>query len=138
MRIETTFPGGVRVDALVRGFTISSDQPVSCGGSGSAPAPFDQFLASLATCAGFYAVQFCRKRGLSTTGLQVALDARRDAETHRLSELRLELTLPDGFPERYRDALVRAVDQCAVKRVIEAPPRFETVVRDLAPEPVEA
>jgi putative redox protein len=138
MRIETTFPGGVRVDAVVRGFTVASDQPVEYGGGGSAPAPFDQFLASLATCAGFYAVQFCRRRELPTAGLEVVLDARRDPETHRLAEVRIEVTPPRGFPDKYRDALVRAVDQCAVKRVIEAPPRFETVVREPTPEPVVA
>lgn len=138
MRIETSFPGGVRVDAVVRGFTIASDQPVEYGGAGSAPAPFEQFLASLATCAGFYAVQFCRKRELPTDGLAVTLDTERDPESHRLAEVRIEVTLPDGFPEKYRDALVRAIDQCAVKRAIEAPPRFATVVRNSERAPVEA
>lgn len=128
MRIETSFPGGVRVDATLRGFTIPTDQPLEYGGEATAAAPFELFLASLATCAGFYAVQFCRKRQLSTAGLAVTLDARRDPDTHQLAELRIELTLPDEFPEKYRDALVRAIDQCAVKRVLEAPPRIETVV----------
>jgi putative redox protein len=138
MRIETSFPGGVRVDAALRGFTISTDQPVDYGGGGSAPAPFELFLASLATCAGFYAVQFCRKRQLPTEGLGVRLDVHRDPDTHQLAEMRVELTLPDEFPEKYRDAIVRAIDQCAVKRVLEAPPRIETVVLAAAPALVGA
>jgi ribosomal protein S12 methylthiotransferase accessory factor len=128
MRIETVYPGGVRVDAVVRGFTVASDQPVGYGGDDTAPAPFELFLASIATCAGFYAVQFCRKRQLPTAGLALSLDARRDPETHQLAEVHLELSLPDDFPEKYREAIVRAIDQCAVKRALEAPPRFTTTV----------
>jgi putative redox protein len=133
MRIETTYPGGVRVDAMLRGYTIPTDQPVEYGGEGTAPAPFEHFLASIATCAGFYAVQFCRKRQLATAGLAVTLDARRDPETHQLAELEIGLTLPHDFPEKYRDAIVRAIDQCAVKRALEAPPRIATVVHAAEP-----
>jgi putative redox protein len=128
MRIETSFPGGVRVDADVRGFRIATDQPVAYGGEGTAPAPFDLFLASLATCAGLYAVQFCRQRQIPTEGLALSLEALRDPETRLLSDLRIDLTLPLEFPEKYRAAIERAVDLCAVKRVIDVPPRMRTVV----------
>jgi ribosomal protein S12 methylthiotransferase accessory factor len=117
---------------------VSTDQPAGYGGEGAAPAPFDLFLASLATCAGFYAVQFCRKRQIATDGLAVALETSRDPETHLLSEVRIEMTLPEGFPAKYRAAIERAVDQCAVKRVIDVPPRMATVVRAAEPEPVPA
>jgi putative redox protein len=60
--IKVTFPGGLRVDAEYKGFVIKTDQPVKHGGSGTAPAPFDLFLASIAACAGFYVVAFCRER----------------------------------------------------------------------------
>jgi len=134
MRIETSFPGGARVDADVRGFKVSTDQPAGYGGDGAAPAPFDLFLASLATCAGFYAVQFCRKRQIAIDGLAVALETSRDPETHLLSEVRIEMTLPEGFPEKYRAAIERAVDQCAVKRALDLPPRMSTVVHAPAAE----
>lgn len=136
MRIETSYPGGVRVDADIRGFHVATDQPVDYGGNGTAPAPFDLFLVSLATCAGFYAVQFCRNREISTDGLALSLETARDPETRMLSEVRFDLTLPTGFPQKYRAAIVRAIDQCAVKRVLEAPPQISTTI--LEAEAVEA
>lgn len=129
MQMHVTFPGGARVDARFRGFEVKTDQPERAGGTGSAPAPFDLFLASLATCAGYYAQQFCDSRGLGTDGLALTLEAERDPETRRLT-IRLDLELPEGFPEKYRPAIVRAMDQCAVKKVIDDPPVFE--VRTLA------
>ena len=122
--LRVTFPGGVAVDATVHGHTIHTDQPPASGGGDSGPAPFDLFLASIATCAGFYALRFCQERRLPTDGLALALTPVRD-ESQRLSLVRLDLTLPDAFPEKYRDALVRAVDHCAVKRAILDPPTFE-------------
>ena len=61
-RIEVGFPGGQRVDARVRGFTIATDQSPEHGGEGSAPQPYDLFLSSIATCAGIYALKFCQSR----------------------------------------------------------------------------
>ena len=60
--IRVTLPGGSRVDAQYRGFTMATDQPVHDGGTNTAPAPFDLFLGSLATCAGYYVLAFCRER----------------------------------------------------------------------------
>jgi ribosomal protein S12 methylthiotransferase accessory factor len=122
MRIETRFEGGLGVSADLRGHRVLTDQPVSAGGDGAAPSPFDLFLASLATCAGYYALQFCRKRGIDESGLAVAVDVDKDPETGRLSELSFEVSPPAALPEKYREALLRAVDQCAVKRALGAPP----------------
>lgn len=129
MRMEMTFPGGLAVDAHYDGFTVPTDQPVRAGGGGSAPAPFDLFLASLGTCAGLYALRFCQQRGIATEGLGVTLTTEREDERGPIAVVRLELRLPDGFPEKYRDAIVRAVDGCAVKRHVLSPPLFviETV-----------
>ena len=69
MEILVTFPGGMRVDAQAGAHLIRTDQPASAGGDASAPAPFDLFLASLATCAGYYVLAFCRARGIPTDGL---------------------------------------------------------------------
>lgn len=132
MHIDVTFPGGLAVEARYRGFTIATDQPTHAGGGGSAPSPFDLFLASIATCAGLFALLFCRQRNLDTTGLAVKLEAAREQPKNMVTRLRLELVLPQGFPERYRDAIVRAVDQCTVKRHILQPPAFEVTVTDLA------
>jgi ribosomal protein S12 methylthiotransferase accessory factor len=122
--LEVNFPGGVSVDAVVHGHRIHTDQPVAAGGTDEGPAPFDLFLASIATCAGFYALRFCQERKLPTEGLLLTLTPERDAEK-RLATIRLDVTLPAGFPEKYRDALRRAVDHCAVKRALVDPPAFD-------------
>lgn len=123
--MQIRFPGGVAVQADYKGMTIATDQPVSQGGGGTAPAPFDLFLASIGTCAGFYALRFCQERGIPTEGLGLTLAPEADPATHRIRTLRLELQLPTGFPEKYRAAVLRAMDQCAVKRYIFDPPHFE-------------
>jgi putative redox protein len=131
--MEITSPGGVRIEARFKGHTVATDQPVAAGGEDSAPAPFDLFLASIGTCAGYYAFQFCRQRRLPTDGLAVTLEPIRDPERHRVARIRIAVKLPTGFPEKYRPAILRAVDQCAVKRHIVDPPEFEQVVVDGAP-----
>ncbi len=127
MSMKITFPGGVAVHAAFKGFTVTTDQGVDHGGGGTAPEPFDLFLASLGTCAGLFALRFCQQRDIPTQGLGLNLTTEKDAEGKRLALVRLEIELPDGFPEKYRDALVRATDQCTVKRHIVTPPRFEVV-----------
>jgi len=127
--LEVTFPGGVGVDTIVGGHAIHTDQPIAGGGAGSGPSPFDLFLAALATCAGFYALRFCQERQIATEGLRVTLTPERDAANpKRLATIRLAIATPRGFPEKYRDAIVRAVDQCAVKRAIVEPPAFAVTV----------
>ena len=129
--IRVSFPAGVRVDAVCSGRTISTDQPAPLG-TASAPSPFDLFFASVATCAGFYALRFCQERGLSTEGLALSLDPVREPSVKRVTRVEIELTLPDNFPEKYREAILRAMDQCSVKRHLANPPEFD--VR-LAPGP---
>ncbi len=126
--MEIRFPGGLAVEALHGGFVIRTDQPVADGGSASAPSPFDLFLASLGTCAGYYALRFCRERGLSVEGLSVELSTERDAARKRLSRIRIAIRLPEGFPEKYRPAILRAADQCAVKRHVVEAPEFEVAL----------
>lgn len=127
MSMKITFPGGLTVNAVFKGFTVTTDQRVENGGGGTAPEPFDLFLASLGTCAGFYALRFCQQRGIVTQGLGLTLVSEKDPEGKRLALVRLEIELPAGFPEKYREAVIRSVDQCAVKRHIVDPPRFEVV-----------
>lgn len=125
MDMEITFPGGAAVNAEVKGFTIRTDQPEKNGGGNTAPTPFDLFLASIGTCAGFFALRFCQERQLDTTGLRVTLDAARNAQSNRVETLSLRIHLPQGFPEKYRAAILRTVDQCSVKKHILEPPRFD-------------
>lgn len=127
MRYEVAFPGGVAVEAAFKGHTVRTDQPSPFGGD-SAPAPFDLFIASIATCMGFYALRFCQERGIPTEGLGLSVETVKDPEKKRLSTIRAVLTLPPGFPEKYAGAIQRAVDQCAVKKHMVEPPAFELTV----------
>jgi putative redox protein len=119
------FPGGKRVDAEYGGFTIRTDQSPQGGGEGSAPQPFDLFLASIATCAGIYVKGYCDSRGIATESLELEMHIEREPEKQRVARLVLEIRLPQGFPEKHREAVIRAADLCAVKKHILNPPTFE-------------
>lgn len=119
------FPGGKRVDAEYGGFTMRTDQPVQGGGEGTAPPPFDLFLASIATCAGIYVKGYCDSRAIATEGLGLEMRIEREPEKHRVVRLVLEIQLPAGFPEKHREAVIRAADLCAVKKHVLDPPAFE-------------
>jgi ribosomal protein S12 methylthiotransferase accessory factor len=107
---------------------IATDQPASAGGQGSAIAPFDLFLASLATCAGYYVLAFCQARGLSTEGLTLSQHAEVDDRTHLPTRIVIELGLPASFPDKYRDAVVRAAEGCKVKKTMAAAPAVDVVL----------
>jgi putative redox protein len=123
--IQVSFPGGVRVDAGYKGFVIQTDQPTHEGGTGAAPAPFDLFLASLATCAGYFVLVFCQERKIPTEGLALSMRTEKDPETKMISRISIEILLPTGFPEKYKTAAVRAADQCTIKRLMMMPPLFQ-------------
>jgi len=127
-----TLPGGARVDAHTGHYTIRTDQPPQAGGEGSAPAPFTLFLASIGTCAGIYVLGFCKQRGLPTEGIEIRQRVEPDPQTGMIGKVYLDIQVPPDFPEKYREALVRAASQCAVKKHLERPPRFEvrTVVSE--------
>jgi ribosomal protein S12 methylthiotransferase accessory factor len=120
-----TFPGGSRVDAQFGQHTIRTDQPVRSGGEDSAPAPFSVFLASIATCAGVYVLEFCQQRGLPTEGLKLVQRLEVDRATGLVAKIGIDIQVPPGFPEKYHEALVRAASQCAVKKHLEHPPTFD-------------
>ncbi len=123
--IEITFPGGKKVAAGFDGFEIMTDQPAAAGGEGSAPSPFDLFLASLGTCAGIFVLGFLRSRGLATEGLRIIQSVDWDPAAHRLRKVSFRVVLPSGFPGKYRGAVVKAAEQCLVKRTLHDPPEFE-------------
>lgn len=128
MDMEVFFPGNKKVYARYKGFVIETDQSTGSGGDGSAPAPFDLFLVSIATCAGIYVLSFLEQRGLPLEGAGIVMGHERDPETKLVSKVTLEIKAPAGFPEKYRDAVIRAAEMCAVKRHLENPPTFETFV----------
>jgi len=123
--IKVTFPGGLRVDAEYKGFVVKTDQPVHQGGEGTASSPFDLFLISIATCAGFYAVAFCKERGIPTDTAGILMRMEKNPETKLIGKISIEIRLPADFPERYKRAIIKAVDTCTVKAHLLKPPAIE-------------
>ncbi len=130
MEMEITFPGGKRVDASAGPLLIRTDQSVQAGGTASAPEPYMLFLASMGTCAGIYVLGFCQSRGINTEGLRLTQKMEWNPVSHKLETVRLTVHLPAEFPEKYREAVIRAADQCAVKRAIQDPPEFAIEVEE--------
>lgn len=122
MDIEVYFEEGKRVNARIGRHTIKTDQRVDGGGDDSAPEPFDYFLSSLATCAGIYVKVFCERRGIDPSEIKLIQKHERDQETHKISAINLEIILPDNFPDKYRQAVISAANQCTVKKLIADPP----------------
>ena len=124
MEMVLDFPGGARVDAHFGFFTVPTDQPPQGGGQSLAPTPFATFLASFGTCAGIYVLGFCRQRGIPTDGIQLVQRLEVNPLNGMISKILLDIQLPPDFPERYKTAIIRAADQCAVKKHFENPPQF--------------
>ncbi len=116
------FPGGARVDAHFAGFTVPTDQPPRGGGESSAPTPFLTFLSTIGTCAGIYVLGFCRQRGIPTEGIRLVQRIQSNPMTGMVTDVQVTIELPESFPAKYADAVVRAADQCAVKKHFEHPP----------------
>ena len=133
MEIKIAFEGNKRVSASFEdGLKLMTDQPVGDGGDGTTPSPFASFLGSIGTCAGIYVLEFCNARGISTEGISLsqqvefAMDA---AGKRRLAKVGLTINLPPDFPEKYRNAVVKAAELCAVKKAIMDPPQFSVEAR---------
>jgi len=122
--ITVTPAGGAKLAVTVDGFTIKTDLPVEKGGENTAPSPYKLFLSSIAACAGIYAVNFCRQRELPTEGLEVVQTWEHNESGSRLEKVHLDVNLPNGFPEKYRNALLKAVELCPVKRALADGPEI--------------
>ncbi len=129
-QITITYPGGLKIRASVGRWDIITDQPVKDGGEDSAANPFELFLASLAACAGYYALAFCEKRKINTSGLGLKMLYKWDNKEKRITRINFEIELPVDFPEKYHGALIRAVDACTVKKHLTQPPEMQVYIRD--------
>ena len=125
--MEITLDGGKVITAHINGKTIRTDQSVRNGGSGSAPEPFELFLASIGTCAGIYVKSFCDQRNIPADGIRIIQTMEFDSEKRVPSGFRLDIKLPSGFPEKYRTAVINAAELCLVKKTINYSPSFEVV-----------
>ncbi len=129
MEMRISFQGNQKVAADFAGLKVLTDQPLEDGGEGLAPSPFQLFLASLGTCAGFFVLSFCRKRRIPTDGIELVQTALWDPDKHLATRISLEIRIPKSFPEKYKDSLVSAANLCTVKRHLQAPPQFEIKTR---------
>lgn len=124
MEIQVSFPGGLRVDSHFNGFTVCSDQSKAGGGEGSYPDPFSYFLAGLANCAGFFVLKFCQSRDLPTENIAVSLSNTWDKQRGLADSIHIDIKLPPSFPAKYHKALIRAVNECSVKKTMLAQPEM--------------
>ncbi len=127
-QLVVTLEEGKKVNAHYNGHIIKTDQPVRGGGEGSAPAPFDLFLASIGTCAGIYVKSFCEQRGISTQNIRIVQKMDYNMGTRLFGKIHLEIEVPNDFPEKYKKALISAAELCAVKKHIDTAPEFATRV----------
>ena len=131
MEMTITFHGGKKVYAEYNGFVHKTDQPLENGGGNTAPSPFELFLASLGTCAGFYVLSFCQQRGIDTAGIELRQKMEWSPQSHLIGKVNIEIVLPASFPEKYRNAVIQAAQSCTVKKHLLNPPAFDvsTTVR---------
>jgi putative redox protein len=124
MDMVVSFPGGKRVEAQYKGFTIKTDQSVKSGGEGSAPAPFDLFLSSIGTCAGIFVLSFLQERNIPYEDVRIVLKTKWNPETHMIDKIDIDINLTEDFPEKYKNAVKSAADLCSVKKHLFKPPTF--------------
>lgn len=122
--MEVYLPGGKKVNATYKGFTIETDQSKEEGGEGSAPEPYSLFLASIGTCAGIYVVYFCQERDIDTSNIKMKLEFKKDEAKHLTTAVHMRIELPPDFPPKYKAAVIKSAELCTVKRNIADPPQF--------------
>jgi len=113
---------GDRFAVAVRQHRLTVDQPVADGGDDTAPTPTELFVAGLVSCVAFYARRYLDRHRLSTVGLRVTGDYRLTSHPARVSDVRVEITLPDGLPADRRDALLAVASHCTVHNSLRTPP----------------
>jgi len=124
MHVEVGFPDKTRIQARCKNLLVETGLPPDRGGDPDALGPFDILLCSLATCTGFHVLTFLDERGLSLEDAGVTIDAVRGRESHLLESVNIKIRVGADFPEKYRDAMVRAADHCLVKAQLGQKPEF--------------
>lgn len=118
-----------KITARWDGFEITTDQPPSQGGQGSAPTPFDFFLVSLGACTAYYVLDFCRIRDIPTDDVKMVQHLITSEDGKEEKAIEMEIVLPPEFPAKYEKAVVRAAGMCHVKRTILNPPEITLSAR---------
>jgi ribosomal protein S12 methylthiotransferase accessory factor len=130
MEIKVNFLENLRLEAKFDDFTVTADQPIRYKGDGSAPSPFDYFLASSALCAAYFAKVYCKARNISTDDIRLSQNNIVDPENRYNQVFQIQVELPDSISDHDREGILRSIDRCSVKKVIQQDPTFKI-------EPVE-
>jgi ribosomal protein S12 methylthiotransferase accessory factor len=128
MHVEVGFPSNVRIQTRCGELVLETGMPPDRGGDPDALGPFDFLLCGLAACTGFHVLTFLDERGCSLEGAGVTIDAERNPDTHLLDAVTIGIRVPKDFPQKYRDAIVRAAGHCAVKAQLGQKPEFNVTV----------
>jgi ribosomal protein S12 methylthiotransferase accessory factor len=124
MEMNISLPGGKRVDANFKGFTIKTDQPKDEGGENSALTPFDLFLVSVGTCTGFYVMSFCQERNIPADTITLKMEYEWNNTTHHVDDIAIKILLPTDFPKKYKNAVIKSAESCTVKKHLAIPPNI--------------
>lgn len=132
MEVKVTLQGEKKVAAHIGDHLVMTDQPSRHGGEDTAPAPYDLFLASIGTCAGFFVQSYCASKGIDSSGIEITLCTQKDAEGKQVTGFVTTIHLPPEIPQKLHAVLRKVAEQCTVKKTIMVNPEFvvETVVRD--------
>ena len=122
MEMEIGFPGGQKVETQLKGTTITAGSDIE---NEPSVEPLDLFFVSLGLCAGKYVMEFCRTRDIPYDDTKVLLHTQWDEDKKMHTQVLIQIQLPQEFPEKYKKALIRAVDLCSVKKHILNPPSFK-------------
>ncbi|WP_419148727.1 OsmC domain/YcaO domain-containing protein [Pseudoalteromonas 'SMAR'] len=125
MEIKVNYLDNLRIDAKFDDFSVIADQPIRYKGDGSAPSPFDYFLASSALCAAYFVKVYCNARDIPTDGIRVAQNNIVDPENRYNQIFKIQVELPESISDKDRQGILRSIDRCTVKKVIQTGPEFQ-------------
>ena len=124
MEIKVNFLDKLRLEAKFDDFTVIADQSIRYKGDGSAPGPFDYFLASSALCAAYFVKLYCDARGISTENIRLSQNNIVDPENRYRQIFKIQIELPADMSAKDRQGILRSIDRCTVKKVVQAGPEF--------------
>lgn len=124
MEIKVNFLDNLRLEAKFDDFTVIADQPIRYKGDGSAPGPFDYFLASSALCAAYFVKLYCQTRDIPTENIRLSQNNIVDPENRYQQIFKIQVELPADITEKDRQGILRSIDRCTVKKVVQTGPEF--------------
>ncbi|RAJ95341.1 OsmC domain/YcaO domain-containing protein [Aliidiomarina maris] len=125
MEIKVNFLDNLRLEAKFDDFSVIADQPIRYKGDGSAPSPFDYFLASSALCAAYFVKVYCNSRDISTDNIRLSQNNIVDPENRYNQIFKIQVELPDDISDKDRQGILRSIDRCTVKKVVQTGPEFD-------------